>query len=163
MKWWEGVNVTNVLGAKQGYSKGMGDGVGDARDEKDEKHLCELQLDVIERLCAVWSNPGDTILDPFNGIGSTGWQVLQMGRKYIGLELKETYYSVTIKNLKQAESKVLQPDLFSASGIDVSYPVEVKAEAWKSARQISVFDRHTDWASWDNQAPQGGDIVLEAA
>lgn len=151
MKWWEGVNVTNVLGSKRGYTQGMGSGVRDARDEKDEKHLCELQLDVIERLAAVWSNPGDVILDPFNGIGSTGWQVLQMGRRYIGFELKETYYHVSIKNLEAAERSILQPDLFSISGVSVNETPQVKAEAWKSHRQISLTDKHTNWATWGNE------------
>lgn len=148
MKWWEGVDVTNVIGSKRGYTQGMGDSVRDARDEKDEKHLCELQLDVIERLCAVWSNPGDVILDPFNGVGSTGWQVLQMGRRYAGFELKETYYKVAIKNLKMAEATVLQPDLFSTSGVTLEDNTSIKAEAWKSARQISAFDHHTNWPQW---------------
>ncbi len=76
-----------------------------AKDENDEKHIAPLQLPVIERCVELWSNPGDVVLDPFNGIGSTGYQSLLMGRKYIGIELKESYYNVAIKNLREAESK----------------------------------------------------------
>lgn len=76
-----------------------------AKDENDEKHIAPLQLPVIERCVELWSNPGDIVLDPFNGIGSTGYQSLLMGRKYIGIELKESYYNVAIKNLREAESK----------------------------------------------------------
>ena len=76
-----------------------------AKDENDEKHIAPLQLPVIERCVELWSNLGDVVLDPFNGIGSTGYQSLLMGRKYIGIELKESYYNVAIKNLREAESK----------------------------------------------------------
>lgn len=71
---------------------------------------CPLQLPVIERCVELWSNPGDIVLDPFNGIGSTGYQSLLMGRRYIGIELKESYYKLSCKNLKEAEEKKkLQP------------------------------------------------------
>lgn len=53
----------------------------------------------------VWSNPGDVVLDPFNGIGSTGYKALKMGRKYVGVELKESYFRASINNLKQAEDE----------------------------------------------------------
>lgn len=74
-----------------------------ARDNNDERHICPLQLGTIERLIALWSNQGDTILDPFNGIGSTGFKAVSMKRKYIGIELKESYYQAALKNLKSAE------------------------------------------------------------
>ena len=64
---------------------------------------CPLQLPVIERCVELWSNPGDIVLDPFDGIGSTGYQALLMGRKHIGIELKESYYNLACENLKQAE------------------------------------------------------------
>ncbi len=143
MKWWEGINVTNVMSSKKGYSKGMVANAKEARGQKDEKHLAELQLDVIERLCAVWTNPGDLIFDPFSGRGSTGWQILQMGRKYIGFELKESYYNMAISTLKQAEQIILQPDLFSE--LDLERTPESKAKEWQSYRQISVLEKSTDW------------------
>ena len=82
-----------------------------ARGEEDEKHICPLQLDVIERCLTLYSNPGDLILDPFNGIGSTGFQALKMGRKYLGVELKPEYARQAAKFLAEAEAS--QDTLFS--------------------------------------------------
>ena len=71
---------------------------------------CPLQLPVIERCVELWSNPNDIVLDPFSGIGSTGYQALLMNRRYIGVELKESYFNLSVKNLKEAEEKKkLQP------------------------------------------------------
>lgn len=83
-----------------------------ARDEKDERHICPLQLQVIERGLQLWTNPGDTVLDPFNGIGSSGYLAIQMGRKYVGVELKESYYTQAVKNLINAELTLNQGTLF---------------------------------------------------
>jgi len=84
-----------------------------ARAEKDEKHVCPLQLDSIERCLELWSNPGDTVFSPFAGIGSEGYQSLKVGRKFIGIELKESYYNQAIKNLIQVENGGSQRRLFS--------------------------------------------------
>ena len=73
-----------------------------AREEKDERHICPLQLDVIERCVELWSNPNDVVLDPFDGIGSTGYQAILMGRKHIGVELKESYYNLAVENCEKA-------------------------------------------------------------
>lgn len=75
-----------------------------ARDEKDEKHICPLQLDVIERCIDLWTNPGDIVLDPFAGIGSVPYQAVLMGRRGLGIELKDTYYEQAVKNLQNAEA-----------------------------------------------------------
>lgn len=72
----------------------------EAREEQDERHVCALQLDVIERVLKLWSNPGDRVLDPFAGIGSTGYVALQEGRRFVGVELKESYYQQAVKNLR---------------------------------------------------------------
>ena len=69
-----------------------------ARDERDEKHICPLQLDTIERLIHLYSNPGDTVLTPFMGIGSEVYQALKMNRRGLGFELKPSYYDVAKKN-----------------------------------------------------------------
>ena len=69
-----------------------------AREEKDEKHICPLQLEVIRRALKLWSNPGDTVLSPFAGIGSEGYTAIQEGRKFIGAELKESYYRQAVAN-----------------------------------------------------------------
>lgn len=76
-----------------------------AREEQDEKHICPLQLPVIERGVELWSNPNDIVLDPFDGIGSTGYQAVKMGRRHIGIELKGSYFKMASDNLKQAEEE----------------------------------------------------------
>lgn len=76
-----------------------------AREEQDEKHICPLQLPVIERGVELWSNPEDIVLDPFDGIGSTGYQAVKMGRRHVGVELKGSYYQIAAENLKTAEEE----------------------------------------------------------
>jgi hypothetical protein len=83
-----------------------------ARDENDEKHMCPLQLDVIERCIHLWTNPGDVIFSPFTGIGSEGYSAIRMGRKFVGTELKPQYYELACQNIQDA--KVETMDLFSA-------------------------------------------------
>jgi len=77
-----------------------------ARVEADEKHICPLQLEVIQRGLELWTNVGDTVLDPFNGIGSSGYVALKMGRKYKGIELKPSYFDQSVGNLKAAVDEV---------------------------------------------------------
>lgn len=86
-----------------------------ARDSDDERHICPLQLDVIERAVELWSAPEDLVLSPFAGIGSEGWVSLQMGRKFIGAELKPSYWRLACQNLKDAAS-MKQNDLFASAG-----------------------------------------------
>lgn len=74
-----------------------------ARDNNDEKHICPLQLDTIERIIHLYSNEGETVLSPFGGIGSEGYQAVKMGRKSISIELKESYFNLNVKNHKAAE------------------------------------------------------------
>lgn len=74
-----------------------------AREHSDERHICPLQLEVIRRCTRMWSNPGDTIVSPFAGIGSEGYVALQEGRKFIGIELKKSYYEQACGNLAAAE------------------------------------------------------------
>ena len=83
-----------------------------AREEDDERHICPLQLEVIERGIELWTNPGDVVLSPFAGIGSEGHVAIQMGRKFIGADIKESYYKQAVKNLMQAHS--VSGDLFAA-------------------------------------------------
>lgn len=75
------------------------------RDNKDERHICPLQLQVIARCLELWTNEGDTVLSPFAGIGSEGYEVIRAGRKFIGVELKESYYKTMINNLKRAKKQ----------------------------------------------------------
>lgn len=74
----------------------------EARENEEEKHVCPLQLDVIERLLTLYSNPDDIVLDPYMGIGSTVCAALQFGRRAVGIELKSTYYRQSIENIKQS-------------------------------------------------------------
>jgi DNA modification methylase len=97
---WMTVNQTRVLN------------VAAAREAQDERHLCPLQLDVIERALIMWSNAGDIVLSPFMGIGSEGDCSLRLGRKFVGAELKESYFRQACKNLDTAERNAV--DLFAA-------------------------------------------------
>lgn len=74
----------------------------EARENNDERHICALQLQVIERCVELWSNPGDTVFSPFAGIGSEGYVAIKMGRRFLGAELKRSYWEQTCKNLQQA-------------------------------------------------------------
>lgn len=73
-----------------------------AREEADERHICPLQLDVTRRCIRMWSNPGDTVLSPFMGIGSEGYVALQEGRRFVGVELKKSYFEQAARNLDGA-------------------------------------------------------------
>jgi DNA modification methylase len=84
-----------------------------AREHDDERHICPLQLEVIRRGVMLWTNPGDIVLSPFMGIGSEGYVSLEMGRKFVGVELKESYYGQAVRNLAAATSATAQ-DLFAA-------------------------------------------------
>lgn len=82
-----------------------------AREHDDERHICPLQLEVIRRGVDLWTNPGDVVLSPFAGIGSEGYVSVQMGRKFIGTELKRSYYEQAVRNLENALK--LTNDLFA--------------------------------------------------
>lgn len=85
---WMDINQTNTLNVRV------------ARGDKDERHLCPLQLDLIERCILLWSNPGETILSPFTGVGSEGFVALQQGRNFVGFELKPSYFETAKRNLE---------------------------------------------------------------
>lgn len=97
---WFDINQTRTLNAHA------------AREKDDERHMCPLQLDVIERCLELWTNEDDTVLSPFSGIGSEGFCSLQMGRKFIGVELKKSYFDAMVKNLQFATKKDKQLKLF---------------------------------------------------
>lgn len=83
-----------------------------AREHDDERHICPLQLEVIRRGIDLWTNPGDVVLSPFTGIGSEGFVAVEMGRKFVGAELKQSYFEQAARNLAAAEQEQTQ-DLFS--------------------------------------------------
>ena len=83
-----------------------------ARDEKDERHIAPLQLDVIHRCLQLWSLPGDLVVSPFAGICSEGYEAVKMGRKFIGAELKASYWTQGVKNMQEAERQYKSNTLF---------------------------------------------------
>src|SRR6185437_3727810 len=76
-----------------------------AREHADERHICPLQLEVIRRALRLWSKPGDVVLSPFAGIGSEGFEAIQAERDFIGIELKESYFTQAVGNLRAAQQK----------------------------------------------------------
>jgi DNA modification methylase len=97
---WMDVNESDTL---QGWRNG--------RDNKDERHITPTQLEVIENYLIMYSNPGDTVLTPFAGIGSEVYQAVKMGRKAIGFELKESYFDLMKKNLASLIEQKRQMEL----------------------------------------------------
>jgi hypothetical protein len=91
---WMTIDQTNVLNVQQ------------ARDDRDEKHMCPLQLDLIERVVRLYSNAGDTVFSPFGGIASEGVVSLRCGRKFVGAELKPEYWRIGVKNLETARDQL---------------------------------------------------------
>jgi DNA modification methylase len=87
----------------------------EARHESDERHICPLQLDTIERSIHLWSNKGDTVLTPFMGIGSEAFQAIKMNRKAIGFELKDSYFDVAVKNVQGAIDGKKQLSIFEVA------------------------------------------------
>ena len=97
---WMTVDQSNVLNVKM------------AKDAADERHLCPLQIDVIERALIMWSNPGDVVLSPFMGIGSEGVTALKLRRKFFGVELKESYWRQACRYLADIDG---QADMFAGA------------------------------------------------
>lgn len=97
---WMDIDYSNTLNASKG------------RDEKDEKHICPLQLETIERAITLWSNEGDKVLTPFLGIGSEVYTAIKLRRYGIGFELKESYFNEAVRNCKGIECNLNQKSLF---------------------------------------------------
>lgn len=98
---WTDIDQTDVLNGRI------------AREDKDSKHVCPLQLGLIERAVTLWSNPGETVLSPFAGIGSEGVVSLRLGRRFVGTELKAAYFDVAARFLAEAEREAATPDLLA--------------------------------------------------
>jgi DNA modification methylase len=90
---WDDIRIDNVLQYK------------DSKDEDDEKHVHPLQLDVIDRIVELYSNPGEVVLTPFMGVGSEVYSPVSMNRKAIGIELKDSYFKQAIKNMKDVNNR----------------------------------------------------------
>lgn len=95
---WDDVRIDNVLPFR------------DSKEEDDEKHVHPLQLDVIDRLVYLYTNPGEVVLTPFMGVGSEVYSPVSMGRKAIGIELKDSYFKQSIQNLKLADNRFLKTE-----------------------------------------------------
>ena len=93
---WDDVRLDRVLPFRE------------ARDEEDEKHVHPLQLDVIDRALVLWSNPGETVLTPFMGVGSEVYGAVQNGRRGVGVELKPSYYRQALANLAAVDDTSIQ-------------------------------------------------------
>jgi len=102
VSWWQEVASPVWMTVDQGNVLNK----NGAKDHKDEKHICPLQLDVIERAVTLWSNRGDLVYSPFTGIGSEGYKSIQLGRKFIGSELKESYFNQACQNLTNANAQL---------------------------------------------------------
>lgn len=96
---WYGIRETNTLNTAV------------AREDRDERHIAPLQLDLIERCVRLWSNRGETVLSPFAGIGSEGYVSVLHGRRFVGCELKPSYWQTAVANLGKADAKVNTPTL----------------------------------------------------
>jgi DNA modification methylase len=96
---WDDVRLDRVLPFRE------------AKEQEDERHVHPLQLDVIERSCVMWSNPGETVLTPFMGVGSEVYGAILNGRRAVGIELKESYYRQAVKNCADAAAKFRQDEI----------------------------------------------------
>lgn len=97
---WTGIRETDTLNVRV------------ARENGDERHIAPLQLGLIERCVRLWSNRGETVLSPFAGIGSEGYVALRLGRRFVGTELKASYWRTAVDNLHRAETEMDEPALF---------------------------------------------------
>lgn len=106
------------------------------RDENDEKHICPLQLETIERAITLWSNKGDKVLTPFLGIGSEVYQSIKMGRFGVGFELKDSYFNEAVKNCKAAEADTNAPKLFDMYFFICPYICNSRESVWLNLRDV---------------------------
>lgn len=129
-----GIRETDVLNVTQ------------ARDTNDERHLCPLQLGVIERCVKLWSAPGDVVFSPFAGIGSEGYESVKLGRKFIGVELKPSYYNSAIRNLREAErlAREQQDNLFDFAAREAEGVEPEDSDTFKNLKAAGFASIPTD-------------------
>ena len=109
---WDDIRINRVLPFKQ------------SRDEEDEKHVHPLQLDVIDRIITLWSNPDEIVLTPFMGVGSEVYSAVCMGRRGLGVELKPSYYRQSVKNMREAKPGA------SSQSDQMTLDIDIKQDAW---------------------------------
>lgn len=135
---WQNIRQSNTLNFKH------------ARDSKDERHICPLQLDLIERCLELWTNPDDVVFSPFTGVGSEGVVSLEMGRKFKGSELKKSYYNCAVDHLKEASGDIKRlwpcdPPIYDKTSQNEDKKKEVKGNVIEiDPNQQSLFDYNAD-------------------
>lgn len=97
---WMDIRQTDTLNAKM------------ASDKEDERHISPLQLDFIDRCIRLWSNKGELVFDPFSGLGSTAYEAVKLGRKGMGIELKQSYWDASVRLMRELENQLATPTLF---------------------------------------------------
>jgi DNA modification methylase len=131
---WQNIRQSNTLNFRH------------ARDDKDERHICPLQLDLIERCLDLWTSPGDTVFSPFTGVGSEGVVALDMGRKFKGSELKNSYYNCAVDHLKESSGNIKKlwpcdPPIYDKSDFKPNKKKEVKSNVIEiNPNQQNLFD-----------------------
>ena len=126
---WEDINAQRCLSYKE------------ARDPEDDRHVCPLQLDIITRAVVMYTNKDEIVFSPFNGIGSDVYAAVIEGRKGIGIELKESYWNQSVKNLKETEIvKQKEDDLFSTCNEKESSPDQLSEPAIERISEIMKYD-----------------------
>ncbi len=114
---WDDIRIGRVLPFKQ------------ARDGEDEKHVHPLQLDVIDRVITLWSNPGEVVLTPFMGVGSEVYGAVRMGRRGVGVELKASYYRQAVKNVRAATDEHTEQSDIEFAGLDAASDTDAEVES----------------------------------
>lgn len=152
---WRHVEQTNVLNVQQ------------ARDADDEKHICPLQLDLIERCVRLWSNPGDVVFSPFGGIGSEPVTAVKCGRKAIAIELKPQYFKVALKNLDASNRQlglfesVAPPAKSEPAQLELSAPATTKPKKSRSKKSQAQIDGEAKAAADNKLAETIGDAAFD--
>ncbi len=124
----------------------------ESKDNPEERHVCPLQLDTIERCLVLWSNPGETILTPFAGVGSEMWMSVRLGRKAIGAELKASYYRQTLANMETVYQQEDGELKFAMNGVDAGQDYDEPEDEESNESTLSMF-------SGDSEADS---VVLDA-
>lgn len=131
---WMDIRQSNTLNRKM------------AREEQDERHICPLQLDLIERVLFLWTKPGDIVFSPFAGIGSEGYAACAMGRHFIGAELKRSYFELAVQNLSDAPRANYRFPIFS-DHVGKWFPESIRPPVDTQPRGISRDGRQLDWTT----------------
>lgn len=129
---WADIKETDTLNVMEG------------RDVDDTKHICPLQLGVIDRLVRLYTNPGELVFSPFAGIGSEGFKAVSRGRRFYGCEIKQSYYQAAKKNLQRAEELTHQSNhLFDMTELDDEFDPHKSAERGDCVIPVAEIQRDT--------------------